>query len=221
MEKGIRRSIWGILLITFHVNVFGLPVFPKWMAAALWASGVTEMGKHPTACRTVWAGYGKKSGLAFSALCLGAALGEWLGWGGLLWETAMPGCLMLAEMACGLAFLNLRAAVFPAGTENAGEKAGQADRAESIGEKADREAGTAKRPLEPLPKDSPSKPAEPPLARGSRLYAGFLLAAVGCCMYGLVGGSRLGSILAGLLGIAGRILLISRAVEKGTEAACG
>ena len=194
MEKGIRRSIWGILLITFHVNVFGLPVFPKWMAAALWASGVTEMGKHPTACRTVWAGYGKKSGLAFSALCLGAALGEWLGWGGLLWETAMPGCLMLAEMACGLAFLNLRAAAFPAGAENAGEKAEQADRAES---------------------------AKPLLARGSRLYAGFLLAAVGCCMYGLVGGSRLGSILAGLLGIAGRILLISRAVEKGTEAACG
>lgn len=194
MEKGIRRSMWGILFITFHVNVFGLPVFPKWMAAALWASGLTEMGKHPTACRTVWAGYGKKSGLAFSALCLGAALGEWLGWDGLLWETAMPGCLMLAEMACGLAFLNLRAAAFPAGTENAGEKAGQADRAEST---------------------------EPPLARGSRLYAGFLLAAVGCCMYGLVGGSRLGSILAGLLGIAGRILLISRAVEKGTEAACG
>ena len=184
------------------MNVFGLTVFPKWMAAALWASGLTEMGKHPTACRTVWAGYGKKSGLAFSALCLGAALGEWLGWGGLLWETAMPGCLMLAEMALrpGI-FKPTGSRFFPAGTENAGEKAGQA---ESIGEK------TA----------HPNPPNRPwPGAAGFTRDFSWRRWDTACT--GLVGGSRLGSILAGLLGIAGRILLISRAVEKGTEAACG
>ncbi|MDO5417405.1 MAG: hypothetical protein Q4F29_09410 [Lachnospiraceae bacterium] len=105
MNKPMKRIVWGIVLATFSINLFGIPIFPKIVGYGLWLWGICGLIPEPEQTEEKWT---KGAGILMTAACgIGMAVG-WTPLGDGLWVRQIGAILMVSETVCGFGLMNMQ-----------------------------------------------------------------------------------------------------------------
>lgn len=110
MKQGMKAAAWGIFLASFHINLFGIPIFPSIVGIVVWLEGLKKMEAAAAAEKEnqefLWGKWMRRAGmlLLFVTIC-GLAAG-WLTEEENFWIRQIPALLMAAETVCGFSMMN-------------------------------------------------------------------------------------------------------------------
>lgn len=114
ISQAINRIIWGILLATFHINLFGIPIFPSIVGIALWMEGMKMIDEAWTESkeerdqsqRMAWIKRARSAGRFLLILSGLELILDLLKVGNYFWLRQFAAAFTLTEAVCGFSVMN-------------------------------------------------------------------------------------------------------------------